>query len=1005
MPRTHTHTVDGEEPPAASSPSAVVSRDQTITNSSKVSRTPAGAGRSGAMDRRTASNAQVGRLWKQGKDEVWRGCLYGVYGWVLGKTIKSHAFQTTRNGQEKAARPVSLPGSLPNGVHGYSTWLSSGDMTRASVAASIIADRASPNSSSSARSVPRTLTSKQDVSTRGLDLNECEAVYPATLEGVFEDLAGDGIQQRPGFTVLEKNGHTHTFGVASVREQRIWIETIERMLPADSTCAAAPVRKQCSEALPFRSEWRESLSTQQLQDGGGSESCGAALDQTNEVGEHATQRAVAVSPVRSVPPVHEEQAPMHASRDGGARNTNKPSGDEELQNKLTAAEQQVRQLKIQVIQEKEEANLMREMLAALQTKLDVRMRELRQATPKEAAKTLRAEVEALKAREDAMVAHAKAERELREEADKTRKEAAASAEALKKAMLEDAEHKKEASAAAEAAKKAVQEEARKLREEADKTRKEAAASAEALKKAAQEEADKTRNEAVTSAEAVKKAAQEEARKLLEEAKNEVGDRMQVLTLKAQLEDMRQQLSKQMVWARTKMAKQAPLQAAAEKLVRQMREVQDQAAIACDHASMFWQDQHQKSYVKDHHIQDLQCNLQRDQQTHRKIIEELQKELSAAKRLRQEETLKVDSLKACHLAELKLRDKGFRAMSEEVCLLKAEIYRLKKGHLENVECVQSQANSDMNALQELRRELEESLKKFKDEKVALEVELLEERKTRKDEVKAFAGKIETLSGAADAQRGQLEKRIRELSFQLRLARDKKDSEQERLETHANKKEFDELKGEIARLSDAKKQMLSVFEGAHPVVSSLCHYSEGLERTLNNIALAFAALQLELQHLRALQTELQMTARDRSKANSLPAASLAQTPPVVHRKQDETSWLQNQTQRIRSATKSRIDCWPSPPATPHTPDVETNKKHLTAPHTPDGQNNKYLAPHSGCQMQLTPTHCEVMAARERARMKLFTPSATQASTPNPRIKKADDSSPMQCFRAAARAKLRR
>jgi hypothetical protein len=962
------------------------------------------------MDRRTASNAQVGRLWKQGKDEVWRGCLYGVYGWVLGKTITSHSFQTTRNGQDKAARPVSLPGSLPNGVHGYSTWLSSGDMTRASVAASIIADRASPNSSSSARSVPRTLTSKQDVSMRGLALNECETVYPATLEGVFEDLAGDGIQQRPGFTVLEKNGHTHTFGVASVREQRIWIERIERMLPADSTCDAAPVRKQCSEELPFRSEWRESLNTRQvgwqLHEGGGSEICGAALDQTNEVGEHATQRAVAVSPVRSVPPVHQEQAPMHASRDGGARNTNQPSGNEELQNKLTAAEKQVRQLKIQVSQEKEEANLMREKLAALQTKLDVRMRELRQTTPKEAAKTLRAEVEALKAREVAVVAHAKAERELREEADKTRKEAAASAEALEKAVLEAEHKKKEASAAGEAAKKAAQEEARTLREEADKTRKEAAASAEALKKAAQEEADKTHNESVTSAEAVKKAAQEEARKLREETKNEVGDRMQVLTLKAQLEDMRQQLSKQMVWARTKMAKQAPLQATAEKLVRQMREVQDQAEIACDHASMFWQDHHRNSYVKDQHIQDLQCNLQRDQQAHRKIIEELQQELSVAERLRQEETLKVDSLKACHLAELKLRDKGFRALSEEVCLLKAEIHRLKKGQLENVESVQSQANSDMNAFQELRRELEESLKKFKDEKVALEVELLKERKARKDEEKAFAGKIETLSGAADEQKGQLEKRIRELSFQLRLARDKKDSELERLETHANKKEVDELKGEIARLSDAKKQMLSVFEGAHPVVSSLCHYSEGLERTLKNIALAFAALQLELQHLRALQTELQMTARDRSKAPSLAAASRAQTPPGVHRQQDETSWLQNQTQRIRSATKSRIDCWPSPPATPHTPDVETNKKHLTAAHTPDGEKNKkYLALHSGCQMKLTPTHCEIMAARERARTKLSTPSATQASTPNPRIKKADDSSSMRCFRAAVRAKLRR
>ena len=295
--------------------------------------------------------------------------------------------------------------------------------------------------------------------------------------------------------------------------------------------------KQCSEALPFRSEWRESLSTRQvqLQDCGGSQTCDAALDQTNEVGEHATQRTVAVSPVRSVPRVHQEQAPMHASRDDGARNTNQPSpsGDEELQNKLTAAEQQVRQVKIQVSQEKAEANLMREKLAGLQTKLDVRMREQRQAAPKEAAKTLRAEEEALKAREDAVVAYAKAERELREEADKTRKEEAASA-------ASDGE----------------------------------------------EEADKTRNEAVTSAETVKKAAQEDARKLREEAKNEVGDRMQILTLKAQLEYIRQQLSKHLVWARTKIAKQAPLQAAAEKSVRQMREVRNQVEIAC---IQYWKD--------------------------------------------------------------------------------------------------------------------------------------------------------------------------------------------------------------------------------------------------------------------------------------------------------------------------------------------------------------------------------------------------------------------------------
>ena len=61
-----------------------------------------------------------------------------------------------------------------------------------------------------------------------------------------------------------------------------------------------------------------------------------------------------------------------ASRHGSARNTNQPSpsGDEELQNKLAAAEQQVRQLKIQVSQGEEEAHSLRQKLAALQAKLD-----------------------------------------------------------------------------------------------------------------------------------------------------------------------------------------------------------------------------------------------------------------------------------------------------------------------------------------------------------------------------------------------------------------------------------------------------------------------------------------------------------------------------------------------------------------------------------------------------------------------------------------------------------
>ena len=58
-----------------------------------------------------------------------------------------------------------------------------------------------------------------------------------------------------------------------------------------------------------------------------------------------------------------------ASRHGQGRNTNQPaqsSGDEELQTKLTAAEQQVRQLKSQVSQGEEDARSLRQKLAALQ---------------------------------------------------------------------------------------------------------------------------------------------------------------------------------------------------------------------------------------------------------------------------------------------------------------------------------------------------------------------------------------------------------------------------------------------------------------------------------------------------------------------------------------------------------------------------------------------------------------------------------------------------------------
>ena len=61
-----------------------------------------------------------------------------------------------------------------------------------------------------------------------------------------------------------------------------------------------------------------------------------------------------------------------ASRHGQqGRNTNRPSptSDEELQKRLEAAEQQIRQLKLQVSQGEQEANVLRQKIAALEAQL------------------------------------------------------------------------------------------------------------------------------------------------------------------------------------------------------------------------------------------------------------------------------------------------------------------------------------------------------------------------------------------------------------------------------------------------------------------------------------------------------------------------------------------------------------------------------------------------------------------------------------------------------------
>jgi len=740
------------------------------------------------MDRRGAS-AQVGRLWTQGHDGVWRGCLYGIYGCFLGKTIASHAL-VKRGGAGGAARDArARPASLPAPLTDPAAWLSgASDAASATAVAGGITERAPAASSAG----------NQDVSRGGLDLSACEVVYPASLEGEFVDLPGEA---KIGFTVLERNGHTHKFAVASAREQRKWIDSI----------------------------------------------------------------AAAISGV-------------------------------------------------------EHADIMQCDRSALQLLYEG-----------ECAKTL--ELRAAAARLEAQCSEALADR------DSLQTALLAALHRLSGADLDSC--------------------TRRSRTEVGETQ------------------DAVGRTQITTSQPRAQPPEPEERH---------GDKQQISSLKAQIDELRQQLAKQTIWARTHIAKQAPVQAAAEKLVRQLREVQDQAEITCDHASMCWQDQNQKLDIKHTHVQSLQTTMQQDQQARQKIIELLQEELHAAKKSRHED---IESLKAAQKAELKMREQGLSALSDEVCQLKAEIDRLKNGHLEKME-----------SLHQLRCEQEAALERVQDEKAALEVELMGERKARNDEVKTLQTKIEALRHAAAEQDDRLQTRISELSFQLRLAREKIDAQtrNQPKAPRADDKEVDQMKEEIARLSAAEREMMSVFKQAHPVVNSLCDHPAMLERTLYNLTGAFATLQLELQ--RALQNDLRRQGHDMSPActaTSPAAASKADTPPVAHRQPDETSWLESQTNRIRSTTKSRVDCWRSPPSTPRTSEGEANKKSLT--------------PRSGSQLQLMPMHREIMAARERAREMLTRQGkAFSESTPNLRPKKpTDDSSSTQksmgSFRAAARAKLRR
>ncbi len=102
------------------------------------------AAKAGATLSTSMGHGHVGRLWTQSKDEVWHESLYGIYGSFLGMTLRGHTFGAIR--KEDSLR---------------------------------IATNVWPLSTSKPVSPDR-----QNISKCGLDLVECDAVYPASFEGI-----------------------------------------------------------------------------------------------------------------------------------------------------------------------------------------------------------------------------------------------------------------------------------------------------------------------------------------------------------------------------------------------------------------------------------------------------------------------------------------------------------------------------------------------------------------------------------------------------------------------------------------------------------------------------------------------------------------------------------------------------------------------------------------------------------------------------------------------------
>lgn len=116
---------------------------------------------------------QVGRLWKQGNEEVWRGCLYGIYDCVLGKTIASSSFRAhPQSDSTHRPRPVSLP-TFASLSRLEAAW------TRAAV------DTSDEKADTGREAGPE--EPKQTINKNGLDLRQCRAVCAASFQGDFED--------------------------------------------------------------------------------------------------------------------------------------------------------------------------------------------------------------------------------------------------------------------------------------------------------------------------------------------------------------------------------------------------------------------------------------------------------------------------------------------------------------------------------------------------------------------------------------------------------------------------------------------------------------------------------------------------------------------------------------------------------------------------------------------------------------------------------------------------